>query len=631
MEREQLIPGSQSGWLPPGHLLALIYETMTDGVVIFDTHGRVHFCNPAMGILTGRPLSELVGKTAIEAWGGAGSALGGGSSGTASTAEERLRRPDGSEKIVTSKSFPITSAPPLRVVIYRDITRIRETRRALEETHRLFHDFLARNPAMATLKDNSGRYVFVNQPAERILARPSAEWIGKTDRELWPPDVADRLLRHDNEVRDSGVPLQFEESLPTPDGTKSLLTYKFRLGDSGQDPLLASMSLDMSQLKNAQGSLRRRLDIQDALLDIAQKLANPEPMSYLDLTMQLVPAMGVANAHVALIDAQGQVRCEAKAGEARKAVVCPSEEVAWLMGRLRGGSALVLANLDRLSIEERGQVGRLFGPMAKAVLTLPIRGAGSTVLGFLGVQDERGPRDWAAEDIRALSVMAEMVASHLSRRRFDASGRDTSSVRSRATNVTTVLSRLEIEIEALQQQKREAEYHARLQHSVFEFQNKLIGCGIDLPLKQLMELLGHGAEAGYTGMFLLPRTQPERAMLIPVAEYTALSLPRACRNPWKKDECMQSSNPPWIPRLGNGQVIEARKGQCKPDEVAILNHADASSMAVVPLIVRAQFRGFLFLASREASHPWDLITKSLLLPAVKGLVTALERKPTPEG
>lgn len=629
MERSSPIPGPQSGWLPPGHLLALVYETMTDGVAIFDTRGRVQYCNPAMGILTGRPLSELVGKTALEAWGGAGGGLGGGS-GTASTAEERLRRPDGSEKIVTSKTFPITSTPPLRVVIYRDITKIRETRRALEDTHRLFHDFLARNPAMATLKDPAGRYVFVNQPAERLFARPSSEWIGRTDHELWPAEVADRLVRHDNEVRESGTTLQFEETLPSPDGPRALLTYKFRLGESGQEPLLAAMSLDMSLLKNAQGSLRRRLDIQESLLDISQKLASADSHTYLDLLLQLCPSIGVAHAHVALVDAQGQVRSEARAGDARKAIVCPSDEVAWLMGRLRSGSAVVLANLERLGIEERGQVARLFGPMAKAVLTLPIRGAGSSVLGFLGLQDERSPRDWAAEDIRALSVMAEMVANHLARRRFEA-GRDTSSVRGRATTATTVLTRLEIEIESLQQQKREAEYHARLQHSVFEFQNKLIGCGVDLPLKQLMELLGNGAEAGYTGMFLLPRIQPERGPLVPVAEHTALALPRACRNPWKKDECLQSSNPPWLPRLGSGQVIEARKGQCQPDEVAILSHADAASMAVVPLIVRAQFRGFIFMASREASHPWDLIVKSLLLPAIKGLVVSLERKPTPEG
>ncbi len=114
---------------PNYEVLRLLYETMNDGVVAFDSQGRIVFCNPAMGLLVGARTEELVGLTTSEAWGGELIEL---PDETASTGGQFvLRRRDGSRRIVTARSFYLRTTPPLQVAIYRDVTRWRATENTL--------------------------------------------------------------------------------------------------------------------------------------------------------------------------------------------------------------------------------------------------------------------------------------------------------------------------------------------------------------------------------------------------------------------------------------------------------------------------------------------------------------------
>ncbi|MGC8741281.1 MAG: PAS domain S-box protein [Candidatus Sumerlaeaceae bacterium] len=154
---------------PSFDILRQLYEAMSDGVAAFDSNGRIVFCNPAMGLLVGAKCKELIGLTASEAWGGERIEL---PDETASTGGQFiLHCRDGSQRIVTVKSFFLRTEPPLQVAIYRDITRWRTTEHMLR--------------ALIGTSLQQGREMFLRQVViqlARVLAVPYA-FLGTLDEE----------------------------------------------------------------------------------------------------------------------------------------------------------------------------------------------------------------------------------------------------------------------------------------------------------------------------------------------------------------------------------------------------------------------------------------------------------------
>ncbi|MBI3565096.1 MAG: PAS domain-containing protein [Elusimicrobia bacterium] len=79
------------------------------------------------------------------------------------------------------------------------------------------------------LKDASGRYVYVNRRYEAVSGAPRGLIIGKTDKDLFPPEVADLFAAQDAEVARRRAPVEYEETLTLLTGVRSFITEKFPL------------------------------------------------------------------------------------------------------------------------------------------------------------------------------------------------------------------------------------------------------------------------------------------------------------------------------------------------------------------------------------------------------------------
>jgi PAS domain S-box-containing protein len=131
-----------------------------------------------------------------------------------------------------------------------------DLRRTLEEAESRLRLFLDRAPTLAFLKDLEGRYVFANQVAARLagLQDPS-EMLGRTDEELFPPEVAARYREADRRVLTEGVPLQVEDAPPGPQA-RTLLTFKFPVeGPGGRWAGVGGIANDVTDLKKAEGRM----------------------------------------------------------------------------------------------------------------------------------------------------------------------------------------------------------------------------------------------------------------------------------------------------------------------------------------------------------------------------------------
>lgn len=136
------------------------------------------------------------------------------------------------------------------------IALIRQAQTALQDSEARFRAFMDHSPAVAFLKDEAGRYVYVNQPWERLLKRTQAEWRGKTAADLLPADVAQRLHDHDAAVLAANRCLEFEETVPIPnEGPREWLVFKFPVTDSEGSRFVGGVAVDITERKRAEERL----------------------------------------------------------------------------------------------------------------------------------------------------------------------------------------------------------------------------------------------------------------------------------------------------------------------------------------------------------------------------------------
>jgi PAS domain S-box-containing protein len=93
----------------------------------------------------------------------------------------------------------------------------------LRESHALLRSVVEGIADPIFAKDAAGRYLLVNSACAEVMDRPAKEIIGKDDTELYPPEVAQRLVATDRRVMEGGEPVTLEEELPPVGGV--LQTY----------------------------------------------------------------------------------------------------------------------------------------------------------------------------------------------------------------------------------------------------------------------------------------------------------------------------------------------------------------------------------------------------------------------
>jgi two-component system, sensor histidine kinase and response regulator len=130
--------------------------------------------------------------------------------------------------------------------LLESIQNSREQNRQTEERHSAFMNHL---PAIASLTDEDGRYLYVNQPLSNAFDMRSEDLLGKTIAD-WMPEAAESNRKHDREVLACGGTMQFDDALPTQDGgVRHWLSFKFPLGVRDGRKLIGTVAVDITARK----------------------------------------------------------------------------------------------------------------------------------------------------------------------------------------------------------------------------------------------------------------------------------------------------------------------------------------------------------------------------------------------
>ena len=173
-------------------------------------------------------------------------------------------RPDGTVIVVQRRPLPEGGL----VTTYTDITERRRTEEKLRESEAKLKSIVDNSPLTIVLKDAEGRYSMVNKALCESLGLTEEELIGQTAYDYFPKELVDEYRKHDDEVLQSGSPVEMELPNPVPNGLGPSLEVKFPIVDGlGNTTGIGSIATDISERKRAEVMLRRQALVVDQMSD----------------------------------------------------------------------------------------------------------------------------------------------------------------------------------------------------------------------------------------------------------------------------------------------------------------------------------------------------------------------------
>lgn len=140
----------------------------------------------------------------------------------------------------------------LRGIVLREaLDRLATAERRAEEQHARFAAFMDNLPNVAFLKDPQGRLVWVNRCHDKVFGLAPGAVLGKRDDEWLPFEVARGTMADDDAVLTSGESRVCPEDIPTAEGVRHWLTFKFPV-PSGGTFLLGGVAVDVTDSKQAE-------------------------------------------------------------------------------------------------------------------------------------------------------------------------------------------------------------------------------------------------------------------------------------------------------------------------------------------------------------------------------------------
>ena len=136
-----------------------------------------------------------------------------------------------------------------------EITGHRRTEEVLRDSEERFRAFMDNSPIIAFIKDEEGRYTYLNKLFEDRFKMKLSQWPGRTDFDAWEPAIAEAIRNNDAIVRGSEEPQEFIEHMQVPNGAEcEWLVLKFTIQDRTGRKYIGGVGVDVTE--------RNRLELQ---------------------------------------------------------------------------------------------------------------------------------------------------------------------------------------------------------------------------------------------------------------------------------------------------------------------------------------------------------------------------------
>ncbi len=190
-------------------------------------------------------------------------------------------------RVYWTQQAPLLESIGQVIIVTLDITERKQMEEALRQSEERFSQFMQHLPGLAWIKDMQGRYVYANASAEAAFRTPLEKLYGKTDEDVFSPEVATQFKKNDDLALLDKNGVQVVETLEHDDGILHYsLVNKFPIpGPDGDIELIGGTAFDITERKQAEEALRRNEKMFSTLVDAA-----PFGVYFIDSNFVCVPS-----------------------------------------------------------------------------------------------------------------------------------------------------------------------------------------------------------------------------------------------------------------------------------------------------------------------------------------------------
>lgn len=186
---------------------------------------------------------------------------------------------NGNELAIADSCAPIyglTDAPLGAVLVFRDATderkldlalrtmnqmleqRVEHGTSALRQSEERFNAFMDATPVIAWVKDEQGRYQYMNRACLRTFGMENEDWLGRSDFDLTSPEHAEAWCRNDRTVLSTNQPVEALEEVTTPGGQALVLqSIRFPFRGIDGERCVGGAAIDITHQKRSEMQLRQ--------------------------------------------------------------------------------------------------------------------------------------------------------------------------------------------------------------------------------------------------------------------------------------------------------------------------------------------------------------------------------------
>ena len=227
-----------------------------------------------------------------------------GKSGLAVPAEMEVLNKEGTRvPVEIAATYRRLSAGYACTYLLYDITERKKAAQALRRQEELLQAIIDGTKDPVFLKDENSRILMGNRALGRAMGMPLDQIIGKTDVQIYADqEKAWEIIRNDRQVLASRDAQPFEETVPTPQGTRTYLVNKTPWLDENKNVQgIIGIAHDISSRKAMETELRRKTEeleeknrlITDFFINISHEFKTP-----LSIIVLLADMMGQETASI---------------------------------------------------------------------------------------------------------------------------------------------------------------------------------------------------------------------------------------------------------------------------------------------------------------------------------------------